>query len=94
MKTKPHYFELVMRSVSDDTLNQEVIILREYAHTPGELCLKQMQFTKDVTAPITEAVIKSMDAMSLPIQELGMAEMVTSMEEFGGASKPAPKPKR
>jgi len=83
VKVKPHYFELVMNSYSDGALNQEVVIVREYANTPGELCLKQMTFTKAATVKIAQTVVDAMDEMSKPIQELGAAELIAAMEEFG-----------
>ena len=87
MDKKPHYFEVVMNSVSNGVLNQEVIVVREYANTPGELTMKQMAFTKEATIPIAQAVVDAMDKLSAPIQELGMQELVGSMEEFGNSGK-------
>jgi hypothetical protein len=80
---KPHYFELAMRSYSNGEMNQEVIILREFAKTPGELTAKQMAFTKFAAGNIVGVVIDAMDEMSKPIQDMGMAEMAAAMEEFG-----------
>jgi len=89
MLQKPHYFELVMRSVSEDTLNQEVVIVREYAKTPGELTVKQMQFTREAAAPIAAIVVDTMDKMSMPIQEMGLQELQADLSAFGeGLSKP------
>ena len=88
---KPHYFELSMRSVSNGQLNQECPIVREYANTPGELCLKQMEFTKDTAEAIAKIVVAAMDKMSKPIQDIGAAEMVEAMKEFSagkGNGKP------
>jgi hypothetical protein len=88
IKHKPHYFELSMRSVStnaagDLVLNQEVPLVREYAETPGELTLKQMMFTKSDQIPvIIKAVIKIMDGMSMPYQEIGMAELAAQMADM------------
>lgn len=82
---KPHYFEVCMNSYSNGVLNQEVVLVREYASTPGELTLKQMTFTKDAAAPIVEAVVKAMDNQSMPYQEEGMKEMA---EAFGKANAP------
>jgi hypothetical protein len=86
---KPHYFDLVMRSVSEGVVNQEVVLVREYANTPGELTVKQMTFTKDAGVPLVQAVIDAMDKQSAPIQELGLKELEQSLDAFaGGASKP------
>lgn len=89
---KPHYFDVLMRSVSNGVVNQEVIIVREYANTPGELTLKQMTFTKDAGVPLVQAVIDAMDKQSMPIQQIGMDEMIAAMEEWSGGKKPAGKP--
>jgi len=79
---KPHYFELIMNSYSGNILNQEVVIVREYANTPGELTLKQMTFTKSATPKIIEAVIATMDEMSMPLQEQGLKELTEAFEEM------------
>jgi hypothetical protein len=90
---KPHYFELVMNSYSAGVLNQEVVIVREYAPTGAQLTAKQMAFTKSAYPAISEAVIKAMDEMSLPYQELGMQEMLDWFEnlEDGRPGKPPKK---
>jgi hypothetical protein len=89
VKHKPHYFELSMRSVSNGVLNQEVPLVREYAKTPGELTAKQMQFTKSDQIPvIIAAVIKIMDDMSMPLQEIGMAELIEQLAEISKAPVP------
>jgi len=80
---KPHYFELAMRSYSDGKLNQEIIILREFANTAGELVLKQMTFTKGAAVTIVQAVIDNMDEQSMPLQEVGFNDMAAAFEEFG-----------
>lgn len=89
---KPHYFELVMNSYSEGVLNQEVVLVREYANTPGELVIKQMTFTKDAAPGIMEAVIKAMDNQSMPLQEQGLKELEESFEKLkqppGQANKP------
>lgn len=82
--SKPHYFELVMNSYSNGELNQEVVIVREYASTPGELTAKQMAFTKSASVKLVQAVIDAMDELSMPVQEAGMAEL---MEQFAQAGK-------
>jgi len=82
VKTKPHYFELSLRSVSNGVLNQECPLVREYADTPGELTMKQMMFTKEAAAKIAQVVIDAMDTMSMPYQELGVAELASQMEEL------------
>jgi hypothetical protein len=76
---KPHYFELVMNSYSEGVLNQEVVVVREYAPTGAQLTAKQMAFTKSAYPAISEAVIKAMDELSLPYQELGMQEMLEGL---------------
>jgi len=86
VKHKDHYFELSMRSVSRNeagelVLNQEVPLVREFANTSGELTVKQMMFTKSDQIPvIIAAVIKIMDEMSMPFQEIGAAELATQLE--------------
>lgn len=80
---KPHYFELVMNSYSNGVLNQEVVIVREYAHSGAELTAKQMAFTRATTVPIAQAVVDAMDEMSKPYQEIGMQEMVDAISAFG-----------
>jgi len=84
---KPHYFDLVMRSVSNNVVNQEVVLVREYATTPGELTVKQMSFTKDAAVPIVQAVVDAMDKQSAPIQEIGQQELMAAFEEWGGGGK-------
>jgi len=79
---KPHYFELVMRSVSEGVPNQDVVLVREYAVSPGQLTKKQMDFTKAAAVPITQAVIDAMDQMSMPLQQLGEQEMIAEFEKF------------
>ena len=88
MEKKPHYFEVVMNSVSEGVLNQEVILVREYAKTGAELTAKQMQFTRSATVPIVEACVKAFDEMSMPYQELGMAEMIAAVESLGKPGNP------
>ena len=88
---KPHYFELVMKSYSGGILNQEVVIVREYAQTPSELTVKQMGFTKSAAIPIMEAVIKAMDEMSMPLQEQGLKELTEAFEEMTKGNAPAAK---
>jgi hypothetical protein len=73
---KPHYFELVMNSYSNGVMNQEIVILREYAPTPGQLVLKQMDFTRDAAPEIIDTVIKWCDKASKPYQEQGLAEVL------------------
>jgi hypothetical protein len=85
---KPHYFELVMNSYSAGVLNQEVVLVREYAPTGAQLCAKQMAFTKLATVPIAEAVVKAMDEMSLPFQELGFQQMAEFFEEVEDGRPP------
>lgn len=92
---KPHYFDLVMRSVSEGVINQEVVLVREFANTPGELTVKQMGFSKDAGVPIVQAVIAAMDKQSAPIQELGQQELLAAFESWGkgkpvDAGKPEP----
>jgi hypothetical protein len=82
---KPHYFELVMNSYSEGELNQEVVIVREYAVNSVQLTAKQMAFTKEATVPIVQAVINAMDKMSAPLQEEGLNQMMEAFEEFSGA---------
>jgi hypothetical protein len=79
---KPHYFEVVMNSYSAGILNQECILVREYAATGAQLTAKQMAFTKSAAVPITQAVVDAMDKMSAPVQEVGMQQMVDAFEEF------------
>ena len=99
IKHKPHYFELSMRSVSTDengdlVLNQEVPLVREYANTPGELTVKQMQFTKsEHILTIVESVIKIMDDMSMPFQEIGVAELAAQLQTLGVGTKGPKGPK-
>ena len=93
MEKKPHYFELSLRSVSNGVLNQECPVVREYAETPGELTLKQMMFTKFAAVKIAQVVVDAMDEMSMPFQEIGMAELVAQMEEMG-IDKPKSNPKK
>ena len=81
---KPHYFDLVMRSVSDNVVNQEVVVVREYASTPAELVLKQMTFTKDAAVAICQVVVDAMDKQSLPIQEMGVQELAAALDEWAG----------
>ena len=90
---KPHYFELVMSSYSNGALNQEVVIVREYASTPGELTLKQMAFTKGAAPKIIDAVIANMDEQSMPLQEVGMQEMAAAFEAMGTGKVPPKKKK-
>jgi len=80
---KPHYFEITMNSYSDGVLNQ-VVHIREYASTGGELTLKQMAFTKDVIP----AIVDSFDKMSGPWQEQGLKEAGEVFEKATG-KKPA-----
>jgi len=82
---KPHYFDLVMRSVSNDVVNQEVVLVREFASTPGELTVKQMSFSKDAGVAIVQTVIDAMDKQSAPIQEIGQQELMQAFEEWGNA---------
>ena len=92
--TKAHYFELVMNSYSNGELNQEVVVVREYANDPAELVAKQMAFTKAATVKIAQAVVDAMDEMSMPLQEAGMAQMLKEFEEWGkGKAKASPKKK-
>ena len=84
---KPHYFDLVMRSVSEGVVNQEVVLVREYANTPGELTVKQMTFTKDAGVPLVQVVVDAMDKQSAPIQELGQQEMLAAFEAWGTGKK-------
>jgi len=76
---KPHYFEVVMNSYSDGVLNQ-VVQIREYAATGGELTLKQMAFTKDVIP----AMVQSFDNMSQAWQEQGLTEAAEAFEKSVG----------
>ena len=93
IKHKPHYFELSLRSVSNGVLNQECPIVREYADTPGELTLKEMKFTKTASLKIAAVVVEAMDEMSMPYQEIGVAEMAAQMEEMTGHGQSKPKKK-
>lgn len=79
---KQHHFELVMRSFSNDDLNQEVVLVREYANTPAELTAKQMGFTKASGPALIAAVIDGMDQLSAPLQEVGMQEMLDNFAEM------------
>jgi hypothetical protein len=81
---KPHYFDLVMRSVSGGVVNQEIVIVREFASTPGELTVKQMSFTKDAAVQIVQAVIDAMDKQSAPVQEVGQQELLAAFESWAG----------
>lgn len=80
---KPHYFELVMNSYSEGVLNQEVVIVREYAKTGAQLTAKQMAFSREASVPITKAVVDAMDKMSMPYQEIGIQEMADALGSFG-----------
>ena len=82
-ETKPHYFELVMNSYSEGVLNQEVVLVREYAVNGAQLTAKQMAFTRDATVPIAKAVVDAMDKMSMPYQQIGLQEMADAIGEFG-----------
>ena len=82
IKVKPHYFELSLRSVSNGELNQECPIVREYANTSGELTMKQMMFTKAAATKIAEVVVAAMNEMSMPYQEIGIAELAEQMAEM------------
>jgi len=79
---KPHYFELAMNSYSDGELNQEVVLVREYAETPSELTAKQMGFSKVAAVKIVQAVVDAMDQLSMPLQEEGLKEMMEAFEEM------------
>jgi len=84
IQKKPHYFELVMNSVSTNEdgeyeLNQECIVFREYAKTGGELTLKQMTFTKDAYADIAKVCVDAMDKQSAWWQAQGVAEQEAVM---------------
>lgn len=87
MAKKEHYFELVMNSYSGGELNQEVVLVREYANTPGELTYKQMEFSKKATMPIIQAVLDAMDQMSAPVQEIGQQELLEAFAAFGKPAK-------
>ena len=91
---KPHYFELVMNSYSEGELNQEVVLVREYADTPSELTAKQMGFSKEAAVTIVQAVVDAMDKLSMPLQEEGMKEMLAAFEEMKKGGKAKPKAKR
>jgi hypothetical protein len=91
--TKPHHFELVMNSYSNGLLNQEVVLVREYANTPAQLTAKQMQFTKFAAAKIVAVCIEAMDEMSMPLQTQGFEELMAMFAEFG-AKPPKAKVKR
>jgi len=80
---KPHFFEVTMNSYSDGVLNQ-VVHIREYAATGGELTLKQMKFTKDVIP----AIVQSFDEMSAPWQEQGLLEAGEIFEKATGKKAP------
>ena len=82
-EAKPHYFELVMNSNSEGVLNQEVVIVREYAVNGAQLCAKQMAFSREATVPIAQAVVDAMDKMSMPLQEEGIKQMIAGFAEFG-----------
>ena len=82
IQTKDHYFELVMNSYSNGKLNQEVVLVREYADTSGQLALKQMTFTKDAAVTIVQACIDAMENQSLPFQMKGLQEMAESNPEL------------
>lgn len=79
IQKKPHYFEVVMNSVSEvdgvKVLNQEVIV-REYASTPSELVAKQMPFSMEAIP----ALVGAFDAISKPLQEQGLVEMAEALE--------------
>ena len=90
---KPHYFELVMNSYSGGVMNQEVVIVREYAPTGAQLCAKQMEFTRTAFPAIAQAVVDAMDKMSMPFQELGTEQMLEYFEEVEGGRKPPGKGK-
>jgi hypothetical protein len=79
---KPHYFEVVMNSYSAGILNQECILVREYAATGAQLTAKQMAFTKSAAVPITQAIVDAMDEQSKPIQDIGMQQMIDAFEAF------------
>jgi hypothetical protein len=82
-EAKPHYFELVMNSYSEGVLNQEVVIVREYAVNGAQLTAKQMAFTREATIPIAQAVVDAMDKMSMPYQKIGLQQMIDAVAEFG-----------
>ena len=81
---KPHYFELVMNSYSNGELNQEVVVVREYANDPAELVAKQMAFTRAATVKIAQAVVDAMDEMSMPYQKMGEAEFAAILAAMQG----------
>lgn len=85
---KPHYFELVMNSYSGGIMNQEVVIVREYAPTGAQLCAKQMAFTKFAFPKIAQVVVDAMDEMSMPFQELGLEQMAEFFENVEGGRLP------
>ena len=80
---KDHYFELAMRSYSNGVLNQEVILVREFARTPGELTLKHIGFSKSAAVPIVQAVVVAMDEMSGAYQKIGEAELLALLQGDG-----------
>ena len=88
--SKPHYFELVMNSYSDGELNQEIVIIREYASTPGELVAKQMQFSESASVPIVQAVLAATGEMSAPIREMGQQELMAAFADWAGKGKAPP----
>jgi hypothetical protein len=85
---KPHYFELVMNSYSGGIMNQEIVIVREYAATGAQLTAKQMAFTRSAFPAIAQAVVDAMDEMSMPFQELGLEQMAEFFETVEGGRKP------
>ena len=85
---KPHYFELVMNSYSGGIMNQEIVIVREYAPTGAQLTAKQMAFTRSAFPAIAQAVVDAMDEMSMPFQELGLEQMLEYFETVEGGRKP------
>ena len=80
---KDHYFEVAMRSYSNGVLNQEVIIVREFAKTGAELTLKQMGYTKSAAVKIVQASIDAMDDLSGEYQKVGAAEIIAAMQGDG-----------
>ena len=84
-EVKSHYFEVVMNSYSGNgsVLNQEVVLVREYAETGAILTAKQMAFSKEAVVPMAKAVVDAMDKMSAPLQEEGYRQIQEAFEKFG-----------
>lgn len=86
--SKPHYFELSLRSVSNGKLNQEIPLVREYADTPGELVFKNIKFAKAARDPVTKVVMDIMEQMAMPFYEQGAKEIAEAFESFGKVNAP------